>query len=116
MAENAPSGDAKPVPALKFEKVDKPAIKAPDFRMIYVNSTKMGLSPWDIRLILGQVVEEGGDQLHQDMVTVVMSPQHAKAFSAAVAQTVATYEAQFGEIDLGPITKKLAASKRSKAN
>ena len=33
---------------------------------------------------------------------VLMSPQHAKRFSLALAETIAKYEAHFGRIDLGP--------------
>jgi len=33
---------------------------------------------------------------------VLMSPQHAKRFSLALAETIAKYEAHFGRIDVGP--------------
>jgi hypothetical protein len=33
---------------------------------------------------------------------VLMSPQHAKRFSMALAETIAKYEAHFGAIETGP--------------
>lgn len=33
---------------------------------------------------------------------VLLSPQHAKRFSQALAETIAKYEAHFGRIDVGP--------------
>lgn len=33
---------------------------------------------------------------------VLMSPQHAKRFSMALAETIAKHEARFGKIDAGP--------------
>ena len=36
------------------------------------------------------------------LARILMSPQHAKRFSLALAETIAKYEAHFGKIDLGP--------------
>jgi len=33
---------------------------------------------------------------------MLMSPQHAKRFNMALAETIAKHEARFGEIDSGP--------------
>lgn len=33
---------------------------------------------------------------------VLLSPQHAKRFSVALAETIAKYEAHFGKIEAGP--------------
>ena len=36
------------------------------------------------------------------LARMLMSPQHAKRFSLALAETIAKHEARFGEIDSGP--------------
>ncbi len=36
------------------------------------------------------------------LARMLMSPQHAKRFSMALAETIAKHEARFGEIDSGP--------------
>jgi hypothetical protein len=33
---------------------------------------------------------------------ILLSPQHAKRFSVALAETIAKYEAHFGKIEAGP--------------
>ena len=33
---------------------------------------------------------------------ILMSPQHAKRFNIALAETIAKYEAHFGKIESGP--------------
>ena len=50
-------------------------------------------------MMLGQVVEtDGGQQINEDLVTIIMSPQHIKAFVAGILRTIAAYEKTFGEI------------------
>ena len=36
------------------------------------------------------------------LARILMSPQHAKRFNMALAETIAKYESHFGKIDSGP--------------
>ncbi len=88
--------------------------KAAGFSTIYVNSSRMGLSPWDIRVTLGQVMEiDAETQVNEDLVTVVMSPQHAKAVLSSLTLVVAAYEKAFG--DLPDNLKMIREAKAAKA-
>lgn len=73
----------------------------------YCNSLELATSPFDIsfRFIRNEVPigrphgsETSGEVA--DSVTVVMSPQHAKATIGALVNAIRTYEKQFGELHL----------------
>jgi hypothetical protein len=91
--------------------------KAPDYKVLYSNVVRTGVSPWDVRITFGQVAETT-DQTPtaEDQVTVIMAPGQAKAVLGILQTTVQGYESMFGEIkDITPIMEKaqaeLAASK-----
>jgi len=98
--------------------VDREFRKGEGYRVLYVNASRSGLSPFDIRLTLGQVVETDDKppaQIQEDFVALVMSPQHAKAFARSVAVTVAAYEKIFGEItDVKKIVEDAAKAAKAK--
>jgi hypothetical protein len=71
---------------------------------IYCNGIEVGFTPWDIRLVIKEIV----DVLDQKPVivkhgTIAMSPPHAKAMLEAMQRAIAIYEEKFGEIDLTKI-------------
>src|SRR3989304_820553 len=68
------------------------------YRIHYVNSSRMAVSPWDVRLTVGQVIEAAGRQVNQDEATLIMSPQHAKQFLQSLEKTIRQYEEMFGAI------------------
>jgi hypothetical protein len=72
---------------------------------IYVNNTEMGLSAWDLRIRVGEILGQKpeGNFVVKNHGTIVMAPAHAKAFLEALQTTVAIYEEKFGEIDLSRI-------------
>jgi len=74
--------------------------KHPDHREIYTNTSKIGLGPWDIRLIFGHLIEGATpqQQVMEDLVTIIMSPQHAKVLLASWQNALKTYEDNFGVI------------------
>jgi len=78
---------------------------------VYVNNTDMGLSAWDVRIRLGEIVGQKpeGALMVKNHGTVVMAPAHAKAFLEALQTTVAIYEEKFGEIDLARIKEVTSA-------
>ena len=74
--------------------------KAPDYREIYSNVSRVAISPWDLRLVFGQTVEGAtqGQLVMQDVMTVVISPQHAKILLESWTTAMKTYETHFGEV------------------
>jgi hypothetical protein len=72
---------------------------------IYINNTEMGLSAWDVRVKLGEILgqKDGGNLIVRNHGMIVMAPAHAKAFLEALQTTVSLYEEKFGEIDLARI-------------
>lgn len=76
---------------------------APDAFRAYCNQIEFAYSPWDVTFAINEMV--GRDDAANTIKVVrhgaiVMTPGHAKALLQALAITVQTYEAQFGEIDL----------------
>ena len=74
------------------------AAQGPEYKVLYINSTRQGISPWDVRLTMGQVRETPDGPLNEDHVTIVMSPPQAKAFALNLIKTIGIYESTFGEI------------------
>lgn len=76
-------------------------VRAPDYRDVYSNSTIVRLSPYDVAVIFGRSVEGAdGQGVSEDQVTVVMSPQHTKAFISVLKETFDAYERLFGTVNL----------------
>lgn len=87
------SEDSKPqLPAVRA------TVKGPEHKSLYVNSSRMGISPYDVRMVVGQVIEVAEGQVNEDHATIIMSPEHAKAFLRNLEKTIASYEETFGEI------------------
>lgn len=69
------------------------------YQTLYINASRMGISPWDVRMTLGHVLErEPGIAINEDQVTIVMTPSMAKALLENLAMTIRAYEQAFGEI------------------
>lgn len=83
-------------------------VQAASHQAIYANATRLGVSPWDIRLVFGQVMERDGKPLNEDAITVIMAPAQAKAFLNALTTTIQKFEEAFGEIN-DPSPRILAA-------
>jgi hypothetical protein len=80
-------------------QIDPPIVRASDYRTIYANATRIGLSAYDVRLTFGIIVEaEPGKAVNQDQITVIMSPQHAKAVIKIMQDNLPIWEAQYGKM------------------
>ena len=104
-------------PALKrMVDINVRPVKGVDHKAIYVNSSRMGVSPWDVRIVVGQVVEvDDGGQLNEDLATLIMSPGHAKAFLKNMEKTITVYEETFGTIpDVSNAVKKAIEEKATR--
>ncbi len=91
--------------------VDAPLHRAPDYRVIYCNSSRMARSPWDLRIVLGKTVEVARNEFDdEDTLTVITAPGHAKAFLRSLLATIDEYEQHFGAIH-DPLPALRAADK-----
>ena len=74
-----------------------------DSPVVYVNSAQVRVGAYDFQLVLGQsagVVDK--TMVVNNLVTVVMSPQHAKALSDLLSEHVRLFEELMGTIQVGP--------------
>ncbi len=61
---------------------DLPQRQAEEYRSTYTNYVEVGASPWDFRLLFFEIVEDAdGELVREKKARVVMSPQHAIAFT-----------------------------------
>ena len=75
-----------------------------DARTIYADSTRMGRSPWDLRMHFALLKETTPGVVHEEeQVVIIMSPQHAKVFSMVLAEHIGKYEKAFGVIPIESI-------------
>jgi hypothetical protein len=99
MSEQAP----KDKPAQKPKKV---MIELPkELKAVYANAALISHSPAEIVMDFAQVLPR--TPKGAVMSRIIMSPMHAKLLQMALAQNLANYERQFGEIRL-PKQKTLA--------
>lgn len=95
----------------KFGSIPE-TVQSEDHQLIYANSTRIGISPWDVQITFGHVVErEAGKTVNVDKVTIVLTPSQAKAVVHNLSLTLKTYEDMFGEISdpIAAIQKAQAA-------
>src|SRR5689334_21285137 len=78
-----------------------PIIRGKDYRTVYSDTVRLGLSPWDFRLTFGVIVEPARQvPCTEDIITILMSPQHTKALTNILNEHLAKWEAVHGEIKL----------------
>lgn len=99
------------------EKKDKPAPKPPakqrkmgleipkDLEAVYANAALIANTPAEMVLDFVQVLPRSNKG--KVVSRIIMSPMHAKLLQKALAQNVANYERQFGEIRI-PVQTNLA--------
>lgn len=99
MAEQTPQ--QKPEKKAKRVTIELPK----DLKAVYANAALISHSPAEIVLDFAQVLPR--TPKGTVMSRIIMSPMHAKLLQLALAQNIANYERQFGEIRL-PQQKTLA--------
>ena len=77
-------------------------VRSPEFVSIYSNDVQVWTSPWDLRLILGELSDQPtpGTVIVNQLAELRMSPQLAKKLTMIMIQQLKAYEADFGEIPL----------------
>ena len=99
MSEQKP--DPAPVQQPKRVTIELPR----DLKAVYANAALISHSPAEIVIDFAQVLPR--TPKGAVMSRIIMSPVHAKLLQMALAQNIANYERQFGEIRL-PQQKTLA--------
>jgi hypothetical protein len=71
-----------------------------DYKSIYANFVVAAYSPFDIALMIGEAVggDEQGRQIVHQKVRVTMAPAEAKVVMFLLANTLKSFEEQFGEV------------------
>jgi hypothetical protein len=90
------------------------SIPSEHFLKIYANSVLIEAGPWDFRLVFGETTRSGAKVITEQLVSIVMSPQHAKVFANILMGNVREYEKQVGEINI-PVAPVEKLSPRSLA-
>lgn len=73
----------------------------PDFKDIYTNSTRVGVSPWDMSITFALSKEmQPGLLTSEDQAVVRMSPQQFKTFVSAISASLQAWEEVFGAISV----------------
>ena len=77
-------------------------IRSSTFASIYSNDIQVQVSPWDVRLLLGELGEISPGPPPavniKELAEVRISPQLAKQLIMIMLQQLKSYEEQFGEI------------------
>lgn len=74
-------------------------IQSHKHRLYYATNTQVRGSFFDIRVIVGEIVPGDNDEnVFREDVSVVFSPQHAKAVSELLKQQITDYEKKYGDI------------------
>jgi hypothetical protein len=79
-------------------------ILSPEFKHLYVNFVQASFTPFDISLMMGEVMglDAKGQQVINQKARVVTSAAEAKVLMFVLANTIRQWEAQFGKIALPP--------------
>ena len=82
--------------------VSREVIASPLFVTLYTNDTQVQVSPWDVRLVFGEIsvpaTPEHSTNVVKQTGEVRMSPQHAKVVAMILIAQLQQYEATFGPI------------------
>jgi Protein of unknown function (DUF3467) len=85
-------------------KQDRPIkhVKSADFREIYTNNLRMGMTPVDLVIWFGHIVEsnESTDTYIEENVAVRFSPHLFKILTETLSGALEVYERRFGEIEI----------------
>jgi hypothetical protein len=82
--------------------INRELIVSPTFVSLYANDVQVQTSPWDIRLVLGEIhnfpTVENPNVMVRQIGEVRISPQLTKKLVTILAQQLQVYETTFGTI------------------
>jgi spore coat protein CotH len=75
-----------------------------NFVSLYSNDTQIQITPWDVRLVFGEISEGATPERPEVSIKsngqVTMSPQHAKKVAEILISSLAKYEQTFGPLPM----------------
>ncbi len=84
--------------------LNRETVTAPNFASLYANDTQVQVTPWDIRLIFGEITEPPTEDRPTVVVKLTgevrMSPQHAMKLAMILLGQLKQYEQAFGQIPM----------------
>lgn len=81
------------------QQLDTKMGQVSDAPILYVNTTRIGSSFFDIQMHFGETIQtSSSEELTRARVIVVMTPEHAKALAGLLTKTLDDYEEQFGKL------------------
>ena len=84
-----------------------------DHQEFYANNIRAGMSPWDVSLHFGVVVDPPhAVPFVEERVTIRLSPQTLKVLSVIIPGIVAQWEQRFGSVPLPPDLVPVATAMR----
>ena len=89
-------------PTIGRANVNRTVVRAEPYALLYANDVQIQTTPWDVRLVLGRIVELSTKEQPNATISQVgeihLSPQLAKRVTMLLMQQLATYEKRMGEI------------------
>ncbi len=76
--------------------------RSPNFAAIFTNNVNFAFSPIDIQMICSRTVASMDKTVEEveEVATIIMTPQHAKAVLYALRGNLLAYEEKHGEIQM----------------
>ncbi len=89
--------DAPPTPGIPEIR------KADDYQELYVNNIRFAMTPNDLVIMFGRIMEVEVDKTQiEEKIALRFSPQTYKRLAAGIVASMAAYESQFGQVVLPP--------------
>lgn len=92
----------------QFNVVEMEHKRSQNFAFAYTNNSAFSLNFYDLQITFGQIVATGPKAMHiEDLVSVSMSLEHAKALANALNDVVGQYEKMHGSVRTAPTLEKV---------
>lgn len=75
-------------------------VRSEKYVSLYSNQAEVGFSAWDIQISFMQVHGRASDVVGEEIGSVTMSPQHAKALVIPFLNTIIQYEKKHGVVQI----------------
>ena len=102
--DSTPALSPEQAPQIVRANVARAVVLSPTFVSLYANDTQIQTSPWDFRLIFGEIsnipTTEEPTVVIRQTGEVRMSPQHAKKVAEILIKQLRHYEETVGPIPL----------------
>jgi hypothetical protein len=94
--------------AQQFNVAEMEHKRSQNFSFVYANNAAFSLNFYDLQITFGQIVATGPKAMHiEDLVSVSMSIEHAKALAKALNDVVGQYEKLHGSVRVAPTLEKV---------